>query len=105
MRWALCRAGPLQDVRWLRRVARASRGAGVRAACGSPVRLAARTSFEVSVGAFALGGSSADGVLNLNAMGTSVMDAEMGLSLVEVIAIVSGSSESLRGISADDGIL
>ena len=74
MRWALCRAGPLQDVRWLRRVARASRGAAVRAACGSPVRLAARTSFEVSVGAFALE-SSAGEVVDLLARGTSVVDA------------------------------
>ena len=83
----VCRAGPLQDVRWLpasRRAGVARRGCAScrQAACGWRL-----TGFEVSVGAFALG-SSADGMLNLNAMGTSVMDAETGLSLVEVMVIV-----------------
>ena len=90
MRWALCAAqGHSRTYAGCqRRVARASRGAGVRAAAVQCcLRLAALTGFEVSVGAFALG-SSADGMLNLNAMGTSVMDAETGLSLVEVIVIV-----------------
>ena len=85
----VCRAGPLQDVRWLPASRRAGVArAGVRAAAVQCcLRLAALTGFEVSVGAFALG-SSADGMLNLNAMGTSVMDAETGLSLVEVMVIV-----------------
>ena len=70
-------AGPTQAARWLRRVARALRGAGCVLLV--PVRLAAPlrwrlTGFEVSVGVFALE-SSADEVVDLLARGTSVVDA------------------------------
>ena len=78
-----------QAARWLRRVARALQARrGVRAACAGAVggRCGWRlTGFEVSVGAFALE-SSADGVVDLLAAGTSVMDAEMGL-LFEVVIV------------------
>ena len=79
-----------QATRWLRRVARALRGAGCVLLV--PVRLATvggrcgwrLTGFEVSVGWIDPSTPS----LNLNATGTRVvMDAEMGLSLFEVMVI------------------